>query len=173
MLQRTFHWLFHLTVPLAAPHVSLLIHILILYLSPKQIPGSTHPVSSHVLPYFGIHYLYLASLPLITCLNSSAISTVIFLLFDFFYPHLPHLAFTLSGLYRRCDWQLLIKKGENTSSVTTGSTCSPGEVYVSTPHPNGAPRILSWGRLKENVTLTNQLGLVCICMYVILGCMYV
>ena len=38
---------------------------------------------------------------------------------------------------------------------------------------NGAPRILSWGRLKENVTLTNQLGLVCICMYVILGCMYV
>ena len=30
-----FHWLFHLTVHLAAPHVSLLIHILILYLSPK------------------------------------------------------------------------------------------------------------------------------------------
>ena len=111
---KDFHWLFHLhvTVPLAAPHVSLLIHILILYQSPKQIPGGTHPVSSHVLPYFGIHYLYLASLLLITCLNSSAISTVNFLLFDFlfFYPLLPYLAFTLSGLYRPCDWQLLIEK---------------------------------------------------------------
>ena len=26
-------------------------HPFILYLSPKQIPGGTHPVSSHVLPY--------------------------------------------------------------------------------------------------------------------------
>ena len=62
--------------------------------------------------YFGIHYLYPASLPLITCLNLSAISIVIFLLFDFlfFYPLLPYLAFTLSGLYRPCDWQLLITK---------------------------------------------------------------
>ena len=96
---------------LAAPHVFLVIHILILCLSPKQIPGGTHPVSSHVLPYFGIHYLYPASLPLITCLNSSAISIVIFLLFDFlfFYPLLPYLAFTLSGLHTPCDCQLLIK----------------------------------------------------------------
>ena len=67
---KDFHWLFHLTVPLAAPHVSLLIHILILYLSPKQIPGGTHPVSSHVLPYFGIHYPYPASLPLITSIQT-------------------------------------------------------------------------------------------------------
>ena len=40
------------------------------------------------------------------------IAIVIFLLFDFlfFYPLLPYLAFTLSGLYRHCDWQLLIQK---------------------------------------------------------------
>ena len=99
---KDFHWLFHLTVPLAAPHVSLLIHILILYLSPKQTPGSTHPVSSHVLPYFGIHYPYPASLPLITCLNSNATSIVIFLLFDFLfsYPFSPFLALTLNGLLK-------------------------------------------------------------------------
>ena len=99
---KDFHWLFHLTVPLAAPHVSLLIH------KPKA-PSGTHAVSSHVLPYFGIHhYLYLASLPLITCLNSNATSIVIFLLFDFLFPFL--LALTLSGLLRPCDWQLSIKK---------------------------------------------------------------
>ena len=55
--------------------------IFILYLSPKQIPGGTHSVSSHVLPYFWIHYLYPASLPLITCLNSNATLIVIFLFF--------------------------------------------------------------------------------------------
>ena len=105
---KDFHWLFHLTVPLAAPHVSLLIHILTLYLSPNQIPGGTHPVSFHVLPYFGIHYLYPASLPRITCLNLNATSIVIFLLFYFLFsfPLSPFLALTLSGLLRPCDWQL-------------------------------------------------------------------
>ena len=113
---KDFHWLFHLTVPLAAPHVSLLIHILILYLSPKQIPGGTHPVSFHVLPYFGIHYLYPASLPHITCLNLNATSIVIFLLFDFFFcfppfplfsPHLewPVKALWLARMYLS-QWSL-------------------------------------------------------------------
>ena len=103
---KEFHWLFYLTVPLPTPHISLLIHILYLY--PKQIPGGTHPVSSHVLPCFEIHYLYLASLPLITCLNSNAPSIVIFLLFDFLFPYPLFLALTLSGLLRPCDWQLPI-----------------------------------------------------------------
>ena len=99
---KDFHWSFHLTVPLAAPHVSLLVHILILYLSPKQIPGGNHPVSSHELPYFGIHYLYPATLSRITCLNSNATAIVIFLLFDFLFSYplsSPHLEWPVKALW--------------------------------------------------------------------------
>ena len=35
-VSKNFHWLFHLTVPLAAPHVSLFIHILIYCICPKS-----------------------------------------------------------------------------------------------------------------------------------------
>ena len=43
--------------------------------------------------------------------------------FLFFYPLIPYLAFTLSGLYRPCDWQQPIKKtmihGCNVGNIIT------------------------------------------------------
>ncbi len=52
------HWLFYLTVPLAAPHISPPVHVLILKPSVKLIPSDTHQPSSRKMPYFGIDYLY-------------------------------------------------------------------------------------------------------------------
>ena len=123
----------------------MLIHILILYLSPKQIPGGTHPVSSHVLPYFGIHYLYPASLPLITCLNSNATSIVIFLLFfssspfPLFNPHLewPVKALWLATTHTKNAWLVPLHNavGTHTRVPATHLWYSYGACAQRLPQP--------------------------------------
>ena len=113
---KNFHWSFHRTVPLAAPHVSLSAHSHPYTVSVPK--ANTRWYSSSFFPRTALLW---NSLPVscfpatycITCLNSNATSIVIVLLFDFLFPY-PlssfFLALTLSGLLRPCDWQLPIKK---------------------------------------------------------------